>query len=102
MASRIRRPGYYGRARWDRPARFVYNHFQCAGGLLWLAEGAGAPRPRLLAAKRAVLGSGRNNAAQCAAVRRLLDWNSVASLLTVGTRPARWDTVRRRRQAPFG
>jgi hypothetical protein len=75
-------PGYYGRASGDRTARFVYNHFQCAAGLLWLAEAAGAPRPPLLAAKRAVLTAGPRNAVQSAALRRVFGWEVVEELLT--------------------
>lgn len=28
--------GYYGRTNWNRTAQFVYNHFQCAAGLVWM------------------------------------------------------------------
>jgi hypothetical protein len=74
-------PGFYGRKNSVRTAEFVYNHFQCAPGLLWIAEAAGAPRPLLLKAKRAVLAAGRNGAAKSAAVRRVLPWSLVQVLL---------------------
>lgn len=74
-------PGYYGRARWDRTAEFVYNHFNCAPGLLWIAESAGAPRPLLQKAKRAVLAAGPRSPAQSAAVRRVFPWAIIETLL---------------------
>lgn len=74
-------PGYYDRSNWNRSAQFAYNHFQCAPGLVWIAEAAGAPREILLAAKRAVLAAPRNGAAQCGAVRRILPWVWVEALL---------------------
>ncbi len=74
-------PGFYGRANWNRSARFVYNQFQCAAGLLWLAEASGAPRAALLLARKAVLAAGPRNAAQSAAMRRVLPWAAVAALL---------------------
>ena len=42
------RPGYYGRANSDRTAEFVYKHFKCAPGLMWIAQAAGAPRALLI------------------------------------------------------
>ncbi len=78
-------PGYYGRSRWTRSAEFVYNHFHCAPGLLWLAEAAGAPRFALVKGKAAVLEAGRNvgpnSAAGAAALRRVLPWAMVEALL---------------------
>jgi hypothetical protein len=80
-------PGYYGRTSWDRTAEFVYNHFNCAPGLLWIAEAAGAPRLLLLRAKRAVLAAGPRNPAQSAAVRRIFQWVEVERLLYRQDRP---------------
>ena len=74
-------PGYYGRANWDRSAEFIYNHFNCAPGLLWIAEAAGAPRALLRRARRAVLAAGPRNPAQSAAVRRVLPWAFIEALL---------------------
>ena len=74
-------PGAYNRARWDRTAEFVYNHFNCAPGLVWIAEAAGAPRPLLLKAKRAVVGAGPHASAQSGAARRILPWSLVEDLL---------------------
>lgn len=73
--------GYYGRKYAGRSAEFFYNHFNCAPGLLWLAEAAGAPRPLLLRAKRAVLAAGKQGSAQSAALRRILPWAAVLRLL---------------------
>jgi hypothetical protein len=74
-------PGYYKRADWDRTAEFVYNHFNCAPGLVWIAEAAGAPRALLLKAKRAVLGAAPYSSARSAAARRVLPWELVERLL---------------------
>lgn len=74
-------PGYYGRSNWNRSAEFVYNHIQCAPGLLWLAEAAGVPRFALVKAKKAVLAAGKNSAAQAGALRRVLPWPLVEALL---------------------
>lgn len=74
-------PGYYGRSNWNRSAEFVYNHFQCAPGLLWLAEAAGVPKFALVKARRAVLAAGENSAAQAGALRRVLPWPLVEALL---------------------
>jgi hypothetical protein len=90
-------PGYYGRANWDRSAEFVYNHFNCAPGLLWIAEAAGAPRALLLKAKRAVLAAGPRNPAQSAAVRQVFPWALVEALLNGESSS---DAARRRGAAP--
>ena len=74
-------PGYYGRSNWSRSAEFVYNHFQCAPGLLWLAEAAGVPRFALMKAQTAVLNAPHNTAAQAGALRRVLPWPVVEALL---------------------
>lgn len=37
-------PGAYGRKNSNRDAKFIYNHFQCSPGLLWLAEASGVDR----------------------------------------------------------
>jgi hypothetical protein len=34
-------PGYYGRSRWDRDSRFVYQHLCCGPMIVWLNEAAG-------------------------------------------------------------
>jgi hypothetical protein len=62
-------PGYYGRKNPNRSAEFIYNHFQCAPGLLWLAEAAGVPRFALVKAKKAVL-AGRSRTRRSAEEQR--------------------------------
>jgi hypothetical protein len=74
-------PGYYGRSSWNRSAEFIYNHFQCAPGLLWLAEAAGVPRFALVKAKEAALAAGEHSASQAGALRRVLPWALVEALL---------------------
>lgn len=80
-------PGYYGRSKANRSAEFVYNHFQCAPGLLWLAEAAGVPRFALVTAKKAVLAAGENCAAQAGALRRVLPWALIVALLRARAAP---------------
>lgn len=74
-------PGFYGRSRWDRPAKFVYNHIQCPPMLLWLAEASGLPRAQLLRAKAAALAVSDHNGPSTAAVRALLPWDMVEQSL---------------------
>jgi hypothetical protein len=74
-------PGFYGRSDWKRSAEFIFNHFQCAPGLLWIAEAAGAPYALLVKARRAAIAAPKNGAAQSAAVRAILPWVWVEALL---------------------
>jgi hypothetical protein len=74
-------PGFYGRSRWDRSAKFVYNHIQCPPMLLWLAEASGLPRARLLRAKAAALSAGDHHGPSTAAIRSLLPWDVVEQSL---------------------
>jgi len=78
-------PGYYGRATVvGRSARYAYNHVQCPGMLLWLAEAAGVPAPMLREAADAVLTAGPGPARQCAALRRVIAWDAVEARLAAG------------------
>jgi hypothetical protein len=85
-------PGYYGRSNSNRTAEFVYNHFNCAPGLLWLAEAAGVPRLTLVEAKDAVLKAGTSRPAQSAALRRVLPLRDHAE--PHRATPGRGDVVR--------
>ena len=74
-------PGAYGRANSDRSAAFVYNHFQCAPGLAWLAEAAGIDAALVSAGCDAARAAGRCSAAQCGAFRRVVSWALVERAL---------------------
>jgi hypothetical protein len=82
-------PGAYGRkAPGGRDAEFVYNHVVNPKMLIWLAEAAGAPRSRLLRAKKAAISAGARMPAMSAAIRREFPYAYIETLLTA--------TVRRR------
>lgn len=70
-------PGFYGRRRWDRDARFVYNHFQCPQGLLWLAEAAGVAAAKITEANEAVVTAPPRLSSQVGALRRVIPWSLV-------------------------
>ena len=75
-------PGAYGRANPNRTARFVYNAFQCAPGLAWIAEAAGIDLALVTAGCDAVRAAGSRHAAQCGAFRRMVPWEVVERALT--------------------
>lgn len=76
-------PGAYGRVSRGLGARHAYNHFQCAPGLLWIAEALGEAPDTVLAAAEAAAGRGRP-ATQCAAIRRVIPWSRVERLALGG------------------
>ena len=78
-------PGFYGRTNSNRDAKFIYNHINCAPMLLWLCEALGGDEARLLEAKAAVLVAGSNEAQRAAALRRVLPWAEVETLLEAAT-----------------
>jgi hypothetical protein len=74
-------PGAYGRQTGKaRGARYVYNHIQCAPMLFWLAEALEVEENALDAAFEAVLAAPKRNASLCAALRRVIPWDVVASV----------------------
>ncbi|MFW0874175.1 hypothetical protein [Rhodococcoides corynebacterioides] len=74
-------PGRYGRQRPGQDAKFFYNHFRNAPGLIWLAEALGEDRARLEQARDAVLAAAPNRSSQCAAVRRVIPWSRIEELV---------------------
>lgn len=66
----------------DRSARRIYNSLNCPPMVFWLAEAAGADRFLLEAATHAVLLAPSNQAAQSAAVRRVMPWSLIYQVLT--------------------
>lgn len=72
-------PGAYGRKSRNTAARGAYNRFQCAPGLLWLAEALGESTAVVRAAAEAAGGVGRP-ATQCAAIRKVIPWRRIEQL----------------------
>ena len=73
-------PGYYGRAK-PRGARAGYNSFQCAPGLVWLAEALGEDPAVVRKGIAAIEAAPRRGASQCAAWRRVVPWSRIEDLL---------------------
>ena len=68
--------GAYGRKQTDLDARHFWNHFQCAPGLLWVAEAVGVDEGLVaLAAEKAALC--RRGGPQCVAIRKVIPWEAV-------------------------
>jgi hypothetical protein len=82
--SEISGPGAYDRQSRTWDAKAAYNHFQCAPGLLWLAEALGEDPTIVIRAVEAVKAAPRRAASQCAAVRQVIAWERIEHL--VGTR----------------
>ncbi|MCW2285611.1 hypothetical protein M2323_003572 [Rhodoblastus acidophilus] len=81
-------PGVYGRANWsNRSAEFIYNHFQCAPGLVWLAEALGVPRAILVSACEDVKTAGARSASQCGAFRRAVPWAMIQERIALVAKP---------------
>lgn len=89
-------PGAYGRTRFDATARDWYQRFQCAPGLLWLAEALGEDGDVLERGIKAIAGAGLNSASQCAAFRRIVPWSRIEQLLRSQPAGRRWWVLNRR------
>ncbi|WP_349630174.1 very short patch repair endonuclease [Bradyrhizobium manausense] len=75
-------PGAYDRKEpGGRDAEFVYNHIVNPKMLIWLAEAVGAPRGRLLRAKKAALSAGPRMQAMSAAIRGEFPYSYIETLL---------------------
>lgn len=72
-------PGAYRRVTRGLGARHAYNHFQCAPGLLWIAEALGEDPEVVQEAAQSAGGVGRP-ASQCAAIRRFIPWSRIERL----------------------
>ncbi|MFM9920865.1 hypothetical protein VLI63_15125 [Lacisediminihabitans sp. H27-G8] len=60
-------------------ARHAFTHFQCAPGLLWIAEALGEDWETVQLAADTAAGVGRPGT-QCAAIRRLIPWQRIQTL----------------------
>lgn len=72
-------PGAYNRTTRGLGARHGYTHFQCAPGILWIAEALGETPEVVRAAASAAAGVGRVGT-QCAAIRRVIPWTRILEL----------------------
>ena len=70
-------PGFYGRQRWDRSARFVFNHVQCPAMLLWLGEATKLQANIIRLAAQMDLKSQLALPTRCSEIRRLVAWAEV-------------------------
>jgi len=77
--------GAYGRQGRNHDARHMYTHFQCAPGLLWLAEGVGVPHDLLVRGALAIRAAGPSGRTQSAAFRRVVPWECIEAALAAGT-----------------
>lgn len=73
--------GAYGRQGFNHDARYMYTHFQCAPGLLWLAEGVEVPHELLIRGVEAIRAAGPAGRTQSAAFRRVVSWNVVEAAI---------------------
>lgn len=78
--SQLAGPGAYNRKTRGLKARHGYNHFQCAEGLLWLAEALGED-PEVVRAAYAAVAEHTHTAARSAAVRKLIPWERIVELI---------------------
>ncbi|WP_029211070.1 hypothetical protein [Arsenicicoccus bolidensis] len=91
--------GAYGRKQGSTVPRLAYNRFQCAPGLLWLAEALGEDPDTVRRAIAAVEAGPARGASQCRAVREVIPWERIEALaaphLTAARRADARATLRR-------
>jgi hypothetical protein len=75
-------PGYYGRKNRGQSAEFAYNHIMCPPMLLWLAEASGVAKKKVIEANKAAFSAPAPLAAQCAALRRSIQWDMIEPRLS--------------------
>ncbi|WFN94108.1 hypothetical protein [Gordonia sihwensis] len=74
-------PGYYGRKSPSNSGKAFYNHFRCAPGLMWLAEGLGEDPVVLRQAIARVDGAFGNPSSEAAAFRAVVPWSRIVELV---------------------
>ncbi|ANE44700.1 hypothetical protein SU48_01635 [Deinococcus puniceus] len=79
--------GAYNRKNPGKDARHFYTRFQCAPGLLWLAEALGEDPETLERGVEAIRGAGKKDAAQCGAFRAVVPWERIAALIAAKANP---------------
>ncbi|MDR6219225.1 hypothetical protein [Deinococcus soli (ex Cha et al. 2016)] len=73
--------GAYNRKHPGKDARHFYTHFQCAPGLLWLAEALGEDSETLRRGVEVIRAAGPKGAAQCGAFRKVVPWERIQELI---------------------
>ena len=74
-------PGGYGRADWNRSAKFVYSHIVNPQMLIYLAEASGLSKTLVQRAATAALDGRLTMASMSAAIRRVIPWEMVEEAL---------------------
>ena len=74
-------PGAHGATNRKYLGEYAYNRIVCPYMLLWLAEASGVPKAKVVAAKRSAEFAGSYFAAQSAAIRKIIPWQMIHSLL---------------------
>ena len=70
-------PGAYGRTGRGFASKHFWNHFQCAPGMLWVAE-ALEINSELVVRAADEAHSAKRGASQCAIIRRIIPWKVIA------------------------
>lgn len=73
--------GAYNRTTPSISSKRFYNRFQCAAGLLWLAEALGENTDVLKKAVIAINQAGNRTASRCAAFRKVVPWTRLYELI---------------------
>lgn len=79
--SEIEGPGAYGRKTRGREAKAAYNSLRCAPALIWMAEALGEDPDAVRHAAADAEAAGPNYSSQCAAIRRVVPWTRIESLV---------------------
>lgn len=74
-------PGAYGRKTRGRNAGESYNSLRCAPALIWMAEALGEEPAVVERAIAEADAAGPNFSSQCAAIRKVVPWSRIESLV---------------------
>lgn len=74
-------PGAYGRKNPGKDARFFYNHFNDAWGLVWLAEALGVDEAAVAEGIEAIEAVADRGSARSGAFRKVVPWSAIEPLV---------------------
>ncbi|WP_168195027.1 hypothetical protein [Corynebacterium sp. sy039] len=80
--------GAFTRQKSNRSAKITYNRFQCAEGLVWLAEALGVEETLVQQAADAALAVPRRS--RCRVVRELIGWELISRQVSSLQQRHRW------------